>query len=133
MGIVAGRSTRSLDVMKVRPRFISILSMAALAAGCFSASDYVRQRDAAFTHGSGQIPVDARRYRVHSQDYPTYRVSEPRQAPTEAFMYGGVLKSFPMAPQAQMLPSDNWNVVYRFGDFLLIYSVEFNQRECAIG
>ena len=97
--------------------------------GCYSAYDYVGPPDGALKYGSGFKPVNAATYQVDPVDFPIYRVTSVRLPPRSAFMKDGVLRKFD-EPTSAILPTDKWEVRYKFRDFLMVNSLEFDKRVC---
>jgi len=112
-----------------RLRAFSSLSALVLVAGCYSLYDYVGPSDGAYKHGSGPTPVNPGEYQVDGDLFPEYRVTTTRQPPPFALMDKGVLRIF-REPTNPILPTDSWKVRYRFKNFLLVNSIEFDRREC---
>ncbi|MEO8132824.1 MAG: hypothetical protein ABI831_02435 [Betaproteobacteria bacterium] len=87
------------------------------------------QPDGALKYGSGPVPVNPDMYRVRVEDYPIYQVNSIRKPPTHSFMDNGILRTFD-APVGPILPGDHWVVRYKFRDYLMVNSLEFDQRQC---
>lgn len=100
-----------------------------ISAGCVGADTAMMLPEAAYRFGSGAVPIDPRPYRVNAGEFPTYRVSVTRQPPPRAFFMEGKLRTL-MRPIGPVLPGDSWNVRFKFNNWLMVHSTEFDRREC---
>ena len=87
------------------------------------------QPDGALKYGSGEKPIDPAIYRVNPGAYPQYRVEFARRPPSSALMVDGTLRTS-SRPEGEVLTSDVWEVRYRFRDFLMVNSLDFDRRFC---
>ena len=85
--------------------------------------------DGALKYGSGFKPVNPAIYRANALEHPQFRVSIERQPPSSAFFHQGELRKFPI-PVGAILPNDLWEVRYKFNNFLMVNSLEFDRRQC---
>lgn len=101
-----------------------------LLVGCFPMlHDAGGLPDAALKFGSGVKPVDPAIYSAKSSQFPIYRVASIRRPPTSALLVGGILREFHL-PDDVIFPDDTWEVRYKFNDFLMVNSLEFDRRQC---
>jgi len=94
--------------------------------------DYVGVPEAALKYGSGPEPVESSAYRVSADDFPRYRVASTLFPPKSAVIVRGELHPLDR-PFAPILPTDIWEVRYKFKEYLLVNSLEFDRRDCREG
>ena len=101
-----------------------------IVGGCYPMLETVGvQPDGAQKYGSGEKPIDPAVYRVRSGAYPQYRVESARRPPGSALMVDGTLRTS-SRPGGEVLASDVWEVRYKFHDFLMVNSLDFDRRFC---
>ncbi len=99
-------------------------------AGCFPMLHTIRGvPDAALKYGSGETPVNLPAYRADPGVYPQFRVASVRRTPNRAMLDNGELRTS-SEPAGVVMPGDTWEVRYKFNDFLMVNSLEFDRRFC---
>ena len=80
--------------------------------------------------GSGLKPLDPEALRVDSKEYPVFHVTEIATPPLPLSEYKPEFVVAPRRFMVDILPTDKWNVTYKWMNYFLITSDAFIERQC---
>ena len=99
-----------------------------LLSSCYGMADYNGPPPNA--QNAGLKPIDPETLRVNSKEYPVFQVNEVATPPIPLSEYNPAEFAVGNRFMADLLPTDRWNVTYKWMDYYLITSETYIERQC---
>ena len=99
---------------------VTLMCITLVGAGCYDSMVFSNPLQVDFGSRMEWRTVDPEQFKVNPENYPRFKVQRTIQPP----------KTVLSIPIVEINEGDIWEVAYKFGDFYLIHSQSYDDRQC---